>query len=107
MFISREQYYSYNFLCTECEEWRNRYHDEYPCFGEEPGQNVCIDCFHNKRSQFRQRDYHLMVHYKYSIVGMTVKQARAAAKRAFELHEWYGGEIFGRKYIPRHITHRY
>lgn len=98
------KYYSNYFLCWDCEEWCHR-DDEYPCDNSDPGRNQCIDCLHSKRGQKRQRDYASIIRHKY--IGMTIEQAEAYAKRAFELNEWYGGEIFGYKYLPRRITHRY
>lgn len=100
------QYYSEYFLCSDCEDMCHR-SDEYPCDGSDPGRNICLDCLISKRSERRSRDYHLMVHKYCDVVGMSVEQAQKYSKHIFELHEWYGGEIFGYKYVPRYIRYRY
>lgn len=98
------KYYSTNFLCLDCEHMCHR-SDEYPCDFSDPGRNICLDCVMSKRNERRRRDYQLMVHNY--CVGMSVEQAQKYSKRIFELHEWYGGEIFHHKYVPKYLLYRY
>lgn len=78
------KYYSKNFLCTECKQWCNRYHDEYPCYGEEPGGNECIDCFWSKRSQ--KANYY----DRYYKMNLSDKERKKRIDYAAELNRWFG-----------------